>query len=170
MEADLVSSINELDPLVGNGEDDGGHFPHLFRRPLGEQTEPTSEDGPVLWRSLHFTALHCTALPDRLRKAPTYPHFGTSVLRGLGTSQVLDEHRAQILWKCEETWVLFSVFFKLFEVAKWENERWEPTLASYAHDSKMSFSGWWCQFWTGAYGAAKLGGRRVRRGSRCRSS
>lgn len=34
----------------------------------------------------------------------------------------------------------------------------------------MSFSGWWCQFWTGAYGAARLGGRRVRRGSRCRSS
>ena len=25
----------------------------------------------------------------------------------------------------------------------------------------MSFSGWCCQFWTGAYGAARLGGRRV---------
>lgn len=34
-------------------------------------------------------------------------------------------------------------------------------MASYPQDSKMSFSGWCCQFWTGAYGAARLGGRRV---------
>lgn len=30
----------------------------------------------------------------------------------------------------------------------------------------MSFSGWCCQFWTGAYGAARLGGRRVSLDSR----
>lgn len=87
MEANLIGRVNKLDPLVGDGEDDGGDLPHLFRRPLGKETEQASERGGEEAMSCLLSA-PCAA---------THPHFGTGVLRGLGPSQVLDEHGAQIL-------------------------------------------------------------------------
>lgn len=98
VEANLIGCINELHTLVGDGEDNGGDFSHLFRRPLKEKIKPRHYrcNG-----DLPFTRTSCNMSPhlptDFTKKAETYPHFGTGVLRGLRSSQILNEHGTEIL-------------------------------------------------------------------------
>lgn len=39
----------------------------------------------------------------RRRSVFLYPHFGTGILRGLRSSQLLHQHGAQVLWRTAET-------------------------------------------------------------------
>lgn len=82
VEANLIGCINELHTLVGDGEDDGRDFSHLFCRPLELKRIQT-----LRWFTVHVYYKHTQASPFwRLeKKLVTYPHFGTGILRGLGT-------------------------------------------------------------------------------------
>lgn len=82
--ANLIGCINELHTLVGDREDDGRDFSHLFRRPLEEKKNTGRKDIKVIYRSLKLYAL-CPCLCPWEKKLVTYPHFGTGILRGLGT-------------------------------------------------------------------------------------
>lgn len=88
----LVGGVDELDPLVGHGEDDGGHLLHLLRRLLGRGKQITSLDAAP--RQPRDRGTRDSLSPSI---GAAYPHLGAGVVRRLGAPQLLHQHGAQVL-------------------------------------------------------------------------
>ena len=90
LKVNLIGCIDELHSLVGDGEEDGRDLPHLFRRPLGGHNNRADQKG-------EHAQCHVFCSPRMEPQIVAYPHFGASILRGVGSPQFLNEHGTQVL-------------------------------------------------------------------------